>query len=90
MPVILKEGKDTIRILDPFYAGEWEMDDEALMAYFDFLKYIEELSLDDSVRFPEKAIVDCGGAAHAREAGGDALCVKAARHRLACERLLLR
>lgn len=59
MAVILKEGKDIFRIIDPFYAGEWEMDNEALESYFHFLKYIETLSFDDTARLhKEEKVAD--------------------------------
>ncbi|MFZ3058396.1 MAG: radical SAM protein [Candidatus Methanoperedens sp.] len=54
MPVILKEGKNKFRILDPFYAGEWEMDHEALVSYLKLLERLEVLSLDYSIRLPER------------------------------------
>lgn len=54
MTVILKEGKDNFRILDPFYTGEWEMDREATVSYLSFLEHLQALSFDDSVRFPNR------------------------------------
>ena len=54
MPVIRKEGKNKFRILDPFYAGEWEMDREAMVSYLKLLEHLEILSFDDSVRLPKQ------------------------------------
>jgi radical SAM protein with 4Fe4S-binding SPASM domain len=52
MPVVLKEGQDRFRVLDPFYAGEWVLDCEALMSYLAFLGSLRTLAFDDSVRLP--------------------------------------
>ncbi len=57
MPVILKEEKNKFRILDPFYAGEWEMDQEAMISYLKFLEHLEILSFDDSFRLPNQVQV---------------------------------
>jgi hypothetical protein len=50
MPMILKYNDDKFIIRDPFYAGEWILDREAVTLYLDFLKYLKGLCLDDGTR----------------------------------------
>ena len=40
-------------MLDPFYAGEWEMDGEAIVAYLSLLNYLNDFPFDDSFRIPK-------------------------------------